>query len=317
MHRVRTEPTLRLLLAVALVSAASACDDAGDRPEGALPERPNIVLMIGDDHGYPYFGFTGSEVVETPNLDRLAQAGTVFTHGFSTSNVCRPALWTLLTGLYPLQIHRIVERRTGEAMETGPDGRAQWTQWDRHYTDAIRSDPDTLPRALGRSGYASFQGGKYWDGSFEAAGFTEGTASGGIGRSVDRVQKSAVRFGRVTIDPLLDFIDRNRDRPFFVWYAPMMPHRPHTPPREMIARYEGTGLADSAKAYYAMCTWYDEGVGELLDHLDRKGLVIGRSSCTCRTTAGIRMRTPRPITLWGSRWGSYRITRLRFAHRSC
>ncbi len=49
----------------------------------------NIILIIADDHGYPYSGFMGSEVVSTPRLNALARSGTVFTHGFNTSNTSR------------------------------------------------------------------------------------------------------------------------------------------------------------------------------------------------------------------------------------
>jgi len=70
---------------------------------GSQARSPNVVLIIADDHGYPYFGFMGSELVETPNIDRLAREGTVFTHGYSTASACRPALMSLLTGLHPEQ----------------------------------------------------------------------------------------------------------------------------------------------------------------------------------------------------------------------
>ena len=96
---MRAAATIALLL-------ASACSFG----EGGLPEvdRPNIVLIIGDDHGYPDFGFMGSPYVETPHLDRLAAEGTVFTHGYNTASICVPSLRTLLTGLYP---HQFAARR--------------------------------------------------------------------------------------------------------------------------------------------------------------------------------------------------------------
>ena len=63
--------------------------------------RPNIVLLIGDDHGWPYSGFMGDDVVETPTLDRLAAEGTVFTHVQMPSSRCRPSMQTVLSGLHP------------------------------------------------------------------------------------------------------------------------------------------------------------------------------------------------------------------------
>ena len=63
--------------------------------------KPNIILIIGDDHGYPYFGFMGSEIVKTPHMDTLANSGVVFTNGYVPDNHCRPALQSLVTGILP------------------------------------------------------------------------------------------------------------------------------------------------------------------------------------------------------------------------
>ena len=72
-------------------------------------ERPNIVLIIGDDHGWPYYGFMGSDIVQTPTLDELARTGTLFINGQVTSSICRPSLRTLLTGLYPIQFDNYLD----------------------------------------------------------------------------------------------------------------------------------------------------------------------------------------------------------------
>ena len=63
--------------------------------------KPNIILIIGDDHGYPYFGFMGSEIVKTPHMDTLANNGVLFTNGYVPDNHCRPALQSLVTGILP------------------------------------------------------------------------------------------------------------------------------------------------------------------------------------------------------------------------
>jgi len=63
--------------------------------------RPNIVMIIADDQTYSDFGFMGNDLVETPNLDRLATQSAVFVNGYVPTSVCSPSLATLLTGLYP------------------------------------------------------------------------------------------------------------------------------------------------------------------------------------------------------------------------
>ena len=69
-------------------------------------DRPNIILLIGDDQGYPYFGFMGADYVHTPNMDALAASGTLFTNGYVSDNHCRPSLQTLLTGKLPIDYYR-------------------------------------------------------------------------------------------------------------------------------------------------------------------------------------------------------------------
>ena len=58
---------------------------------GAAEAPPNIVLLIDDDVGYGDTGFMGSEVAHTPNLDQLAEGGTVFPLGYATASTCRPS----------------------------------------------------------------------------------------------------------------------------------------------------------------------------------------------------------------------------------
>lgn len=264
-----------LAIPVALLLACGEPSEVPDPPEGQI-EHPNVVLIIADDHGYPYFGFTGSEIVKTPNLDRLAAEGTVFTQGFATSNVCRPSMWTLLNGLYPLQMNVLAARRAQGTARA--ESLRLWQRWAEHYVDVVRADAHTLPRALARAGYVSFQGGKYWEGTFDVAGFDEGMSArlGGSRRHEDESSAQWVhrvgRILRVTLHPVLDFIDRNRERPFFVWYAPLLPHEPHNPPVEHLAKYPDRRLSESARAYYAMCSWFDEEVGKLLAQLERSGL---------------------------------------------
>lgn len=244
-------------LAIAIVVACCPVARAADAADPPAPdtERPNIILLIGDDHGFSDFGLTGSELVKTPNLDDLATGGTVFLRTYSTSNVCAPALGTLLTGLYPAQWdHRL---RWLRGVSGGQIRRA----------NAIESFA-TLPRLLGTQGYVSFQAGKFWESSAKAAGFTAGTVN-------DPKRKPLAgdgRFGRDSIAPALDFIDANAARPFFLWFAPMLPHIPHDPPERLLREYDGKGLSPKARAYYANCTRFDELVGRLVSHLKKRGI---------------------------------------------
>lgn len=235
-------------------------------------ERPNLVLVIGDDHGWPDSGFMGHPVVETPALDRLAEQGTVFSQAQNPVSICRPSLQTLLSGLHPRQW-------AAKRAALRADGPIPFRQEVAHYR--------TLPRELAREGYLSWEGGKMWEGSFSQAGFTHGMAAGppvggfrvegdGLGR--DGWDSSRCGPTR-TLDepcPALDvvsqFLDEAADERFLLWFAPMLPHVPFDPPDEFRALYRDRGLTPGEELYFAQVTRLDAAIGELLRELDARDL---------------------------------------------
>jgi arylsulfatase A-like enzyme len=76
------------------------------------------------------------------------------------------------------------------------------------------------------------------------------------------------------MQPILQFIDDAvaRQTPFFVWYAPFLPHTPHTPPAALLEKYQPAGRPDNVAKYFAMCDWFDQTCGQLLDHLAERNL---------------------------------------------
>src|SRR5690606_33671939 len=120
----------------------------------------------------------------------------------------------------------------------------------------IRHAP-TLPRSLATAGYRSLQTGKYWEGTYDLAGFTAGTTTSG------RHGGPGLAIGRESMQPIFDFMAEESPQPFFVWYAPMMPHEPHNPPAELLAKYQAPDRHEKLARYYAMCEWFDQTVGEL------------------------------------------------------
>jgi len=90
----------------------------------------------------------------------------------------------------------------------------------------------------------------------------------------DRHGGQALAIGRKTMQPIYDFIAKaqSQSKPFFVWYAPFIPHQPHTPPDRLLAKYKDKAANAAQAKYFAMCEWLDETCGELLKHLDDKGL---------------------------------------------
>jgi len=255
-------------------------------------ERLNVVMIISDDQTYSDFGFMGHEHVQTPHLDRLAAGSARYLSGYVPSSVCRPSLVTLLTGLYPHQ--------HGVHFNHPPPGFAKLTkspEIDKQRYDELRNQSSklirsvpTLPRLLATRGYRCLQTGKYWEGHWRNAGFTEGMTIAEPSQNPDDLGNKrltngdivahgngdhGLAIGRKTMQPIFDFIGNCQQKgdPFFVWYAPFLPHLPHDAPQRFRKPYESDPkVPRHAIPYYTACTWFDATVGQLVDHIEKSGL---------------------------------------------
>ncbi|MEM7144764.1 MAG: sulfatase-like hydrolase/transferase [Verrucomicrobiota bacterium] len=253
---------------------------------------PNLLLIIADDQAYRDFGFMGSAEVETPHLDELASRSARFVNGYVPTSVCSPSLATLLTGLYPHEsgLH-YNHPPPGNAGFNAMGSREEYERVRGESYDLIRS-ADTLPRVLGeRLGYVSLQTGKFWEGHFRNAGFTEGMtlmepvpgqAFGG-NRVLANGELAAhgngdwgLKIGRETMEPIFEFVEAKdaRGESWLVWYAPYLPHEPHDAPERWRERYVGKpGVESHEVPYFASCSQFDDTVGQLLGFLEGRGLM--------------------------------------------
>lgn len=248
------------LAAVALALGAIAA--------GAEP-RPNILMIVSDDHAWTDYSFMGHPHIRTPNIDRLAAEGLTFRRGYVPSSLCCPSLASMITGLYPHR-HKVTSNdppippgMAGKDFAASPAFAEGREAMNRHM-EAVA----TLPRVLKARGYLSLQTGKWWQGHYSRGGFTHGMTKG------RRHGDEGLDIGRKTMQPIHDFVAdaRKQEKPFFVWYAPLMPHDPHTPPDRLMARTTNTTDSIHVARYRAMVEWFDETVGDLLGMLDREGL---------------------------------------------
>jgi len=222
----------------------------------ALGAPPNVVMIISDDQAWTDYGFMGHEAIRTPHLDRLAAEGALFTRGYVPGSLCRCSLATLVTGLYPHE-HGITSNDPPPGVE-------------RHEMLRFIEAATTLPALLGRQGYVSMQSGKWWEGNFRLGGFTHGMTCGEAhcgGRHGD----AGLKIGREGMGPVFDFMEEAGEKPFFLWYAPFLPHEPHDPPARLLEKYTAEGRPEAVAKYWAMCEWFDETIGELLGGLEARG----------------------------------------------
>ncbi|MEZ6139950.1 MAG: sulfatase [Zavarzinella sp.] len=124
------------------------------------PARPNVLVFLVDDLGQRDLGCYGSTFYETPNIDRLAKSGMLFSDAYAACPVCSPTRASLMTGLWP--------QRTGITDYINSGGGNQPKQWNRNtvllpapYNDRLSLDSPTLAKVLKRTGYATFFAGKW------------------------------------------------------------------------------------------------------------------------------------------------------------
>src|SRR5919109_3090806 len=182
---------MKYWMCLAIVAAVLSCPCLAG-------ERPNVVMIVADDQGWPDFGFMGHKEIKTPNLDKLAAASALFPNGYVPTSLCRASLATLLTGQYAHQ-HKI-------CCNDPPDG------VDRAKMHPFIKVAPSLPRLLKAAGYVSLQTGKFWEGHYSNAGFTHGMTTKG------RHGDAGLVIGRKTMRPIYDFTDGTKGKPFFVWY---------------------------------------------------------------------------------------------------
>ena len=270
-----------IIVAVACAFCLSAVANA---------EPPNIVVIISDDQFADDFGFMGNPYVQTPHLDQLAAKSARFVNGSVPSSVCSPSLATLLTGLYPHQ-HGIHYNHPppGNAAFNKMSSRAEYEKLRSRGFQLIQQ-VDTLPRLLrDELNYRSFQTGKFWEGHYSNAGFTDGMTlfqpvpgqNYGGNRTLARGVLAAhgngdwgLKIGRETMQPIVDFLDKDSGTPFFIWYAPFLPHQPHDAPQQFFELYENQpDIPRHRVPYYASISQFDETVGQLVQMIEERQLM--------------------------------------------
>ena len=235
---------------------------------GIAATKPNIVLIISDDQSWTDYSFMGHPDIKTPHIDKLAGQSALFRRGYVPTALCRPSLATLLTGHYA-STHGV----------TGNDPSPKYAQRNSKLYNERQAQLityiekfDTVPGLLGEQGYLSHQSGKFWEGSYQHGGFTHGMTRG-FPEKGGRHGDDGLKIGRQGMKEISDFIgiaDKEK-KPFFLWYAPFLPHTPHNPPQRLLKKYQAEGRPLPIAKYYAMCDWFDETCGELMGILDKSG----------------------------------------------
>jgi len=241
-------------------------------PSASAPPRPNVVVIVSDDHGYADLScYDHPKEIRTPNIDRIARRGVRFAQGYASAYVCAPTRAALMTGRY--------SQRYG--FYTASDSRVGLPLGEVTIADVLR-----------KSGYRTGAFGK-WHLGIQMPyhpmrrGFDEFYGFLGHGghdyfdlrptdepfRSIWRNEKMIDDTGYLTDNlgrEAVDFIHRNQKNPFFLYLAFNAVHFPLQAPGEVIRKYD-TGNRNR-DIYLAMLEREDVAVGAVLDTLERSGL---------------------------------------------
>jgi len=270
--------TVVVLIALVIGCIMSCKDTKQEAKEDAMVETketlPNIVFILSDDQAWTDYGFMGHEHIETPNIDKLAKESVTFTHGYVPTSLCAPSLASIITGIYPRDHMVLANDRVlpGDDKGDGPAWQASWRE--KNYKPVIENFKtlNTLPKMLKEKGYLSFQTGKWWIGNYANGGFDYGMTHGDPERG-GRHGDYGLEIGRKGMDTLNSYIDLalEKKKPFFMWYAPFLPHSPHNPPDSLLQKYIPKAPTEQIAKYWAMCEWFDITCGQLADYIEEKG----------------------------------------------
>jgi arylsulfatase A-like enzyme len=251
------------------------------------PLKPNILFILVDDLGWADVGCYGSKYYETPNIDRLAAQGMRFTDAYAACAVCSPTRASILTGKYPARL-RLTDWIPGEGnSRTNKLEVPTWRQF-------LPLEEVTIAKALKSAGYVTASIGKWHLGGPdfypEHQGFDLNVAGSDIGhpaayfwpyigkrRTVPGLQAGG-RSGEYLTDRLTDvaekFIEANRSKPFFLYFAHYAVHLPLQAKPALVEKYKAKNAfgGQTNPVYAAMIESVDDSVGRLLRKLSALGI---------------------------------------------
>ncbi len=238
---------------------------------GFAAERPNVILILADDMAIGDLSLFNEGRSRTPRLDALIGESVYFENAYSGSPVCAPSRAALLTGRFP--------HRTGSVTLN----QIKYPELTR-----LHLDETTIADVFSANGYATGLVGKWHSGPGaeyhplkrgfdEYTGFNDSTDIKTYFKYQLDIQGEYKPFEGpnltdVFTERAIDFVKRNKEKPFFLHLAHYAPHRPLSAPQELIDYYLGKGLPEKTATVYAMVEVMDKGIGQLLDELDALGI---------------------------------------------
>jgi len=265
-------------LGLFLLIQLSSCTQNGEI------QKPNVIIIYTDDQGTLDAGCYGADDLYTPNIDRLSKSGIRFTQAYAHA-VCCPSRAALLTGRHPQR-----------------SGITTWTQNDAHAKEKGVNMPlneVTIAEVLKENGYQTGLFGKWHLGGAVENGpleqgfdtfygfrggfidnyvhyFLHGKGFHDLWSNKEEIFERDSYFPSLMTEQAIQFIEKNRDQPFFIYAAYNLPHYPEQPDSAFISHT--ANLDEPRKSYAAAVSTVDDKIGQIIDKLEdleiRKNTVV-------------------------------------------
>jgi arylsulfatase A-like enzyme len=291
----RVHPGMKLLLCLLLLATSLTAAD-----------RPNVLLIVSDDQGYPDLGCIGTKPVITPNLDRLASEGTRATSFYVTWPACTPSRGSILTGRYP-QRNGLYDMVRNDMVNYGHQFTAEEYAVSPEMTLGLDVREKTIGDALHSAGYRTGVVGKWDMGQAKrylplqrGFDFFYGHGNNGIDyythdrygvpsmfRGNARTQEDKGTYATDVFErESLSFIRSVKDQPWFLYLCFNAPHGASSfgsdpsdkkskegvqVPEKYAAMYRGKVKNEQLARYYGAVTCMDESIGRVLNLIEERG----------------------------------------------
>ena len=272
---------------MAILFCACSTYQKSDITETQRAQPPNLVLIIADDLGYADVGFNGCKDIPTPHIDRIAKEGVLFTNGYVTWPACGPSRAGLITGRYqgrfgfsrnplfapndPNMGLPLSEQTLSEALQQAGYRSAAIGKWH------LGAHPSQRPLKRGFDDFFGFLTGghRYFPEEWTLADEYEVTAQfeaykTKLLRNDTRIEESEYLTDALSREAA-HYIKEYKDNPFFIYLSYNAPHAPLQATEKYMNRFDH--IADpKRKTYAAMVSAVDDGVGLVLDQLEKLNL---------------------------------------------
>lgn len=295
-----------ILVVLILLFSLYSCQQTETR--SLEKSRPNILFILADDLGYSDLSCMGSEFYESPNIDRIANNGMIFTNGYAACQVCSPSRASIMNGKFPAR-HGITDWIGAAHGEAWRKAKRYTKLLPPDYVHQLDHEDTVLPEAFKENGYKTFFAGKWHlgnEGSYpQDHGFDEneggyekgGPYSGGFFSPFDNPQMDdhEDEIGMSLPEKLAketnEFMSENKDVPFLAYLSFYAVHAPIQTTRENWKKYRDKAATQGIKdhgfemerrmpirqqqdnpVYAGLIEHMDDAVGQVLDKLNELGI---------------------------------------------